>query len=529
MSKRSKVLWLLALCLGWGFDFLFWKKSPGISIPIFTLLSLAVGLFLAWREGLRPARASLVPLFLVIFFSLLSILRQEPLTLFATSLLSLACLALLAHTFLGGRWLAYSLVDYAWGLLQLGFSALTGGLDQMIADRKSSPPQLPAGPSALRQQALPVARGILLASPVLVVFALLLASADPVFSRRLNDIFAIFQIQNLPEYLFRLGYILLLAYLLAGIFLHALTRSQDEHMIGIENTRFSAFLGLTEAAVILGSVDLLFTSFVGIQFRYFFGGNRNISLEGYTYAEYARRGFGELAAVAFFSLLLFWVLSSVTCKGSTGQRRIFSGLGIALVILVAIILVSALQRLLLYEQAYGFTRLRTYTHVFMIWLGLLLAAVALLELTGRMRFFAAASLFAVMGFVVSLSLMNVDGFIARQNVARAQAGAELDIQYLGSLSVDAVPALVEMGISPGLPASIQTQVRASLACQAAQVEAQASPAWQSFRLPVYQARRLLEGSRQAWQAYPTARDEYGRWMVKVEGKEQFCSGMAEEP
>ena len=35
-------------------------------------------------------------------------------------------------------------------------------------------------------------------------------------------------------------------------------------------------------------------------------------------------------------------------------------------------LVSAFKRLLLYEMAYGFTEMRIYPHVFMIWLGLLL-------------------------------------------------------------------------------------------------------------------------------------------------------------
>ena len=53
-------------------------------------------------------------------------------------------------------------------------------------------------------------------------------------------------------------------------------------------------LGLIEVATLLISVDLLFLVFVWIQFAYLFGGQANITLEGYTYAEYARRGFFEL-------------------------------------------------------------------------------------------------------------------------------------------------------------------------------------------------------------------------------------------
>ena len=122
-----------------------------------------------------------------------------------------------------------------------------------------------------------------------------------------------------------------------------------------------------------------------IQFQYFFGGQTNIGVQGYTYAEYARRGFGELVAVAFFSLLLFLGLSAIVKRQNPAQRWVFSGLGLGMVALVGVMLVSAFQRLLLYEAAYGFSRLRMYTHVFMIWLGLLLAVVVVLEILRRER------------------------------------------------------------------------------------------------------------------------------------------------
>lgn len=64
------------------------------------------------------------------------------------------------------------------------------------------------------------------------------------------------------------------------------------------------FLGFVELSIVLGSVVTLFTIFVVMQFQYFFGGHTNINVEGFTYSEYARRGFGELVTVAFFALLM---------------------------------------------------------------------------------------------------------------------------------------------------------------------------------------------------------------------------------
>ena len=171
----------------------------------------------------------------------------------------------------------------------------------------------------------------------------------------------LFKIDNLPEYIFRLVYILIFAYALAGTFLHAAQKS-DEKLE--EKTWVSPFLGFTESTIVLGSVVILFIAFVVVQFQYFFGGQANISIEGYTYSEYARKGFGELVAVAFFSLLLLLGLGAITRRETEIQRRAFSSLGIALVGLLIVMLVAAFQRLVLYEAAYGFSQLRTYTHVF---------------------------------------------------------------------------------------------------------------------------------------------------------------------
>ena len=50
-------------------------------------------------------------------------------------------------------------------------------------------------------------------------------------------------------------------------------------------------LGQIENTIVLSSVNILFF-FVSLGSIYvFFGGEKNISLEGFTYAEYARQGF----------------------------------------------------------------------------------------------------------------------------------------------------------------------------------------------------------------------------------------------
>ncbi len=167
-------------------------------------------------------------------------------------------------------------------------------------------------------------------------------------------------------------------------------------------------------------------------------------------------------------------LGAITRRENESQRRVFSGLGIALVGLVIVMLISAYQRLALYEMAYGFSRLRTYTHVFMIWLGLLLIAVVFLEISRRERAVGLGMVLAALGFIVSLSILNVDSFIVKQNIQReirgvddkafTQGRADLDAQYFLDLSDDAVPSLVSAFQTKSVPVAVKEKIGASLAC-----------------------------------------------------------------
>ena len=93
-----------------------------------------------------------------------------------------------------------------------------------------------------------------------------------------------------------------------------------------------------------------------------------------------------------------------------------------LVGLVWVILTSAFQRLLLYEDVYGFTSLRMYTHIFIPWLGFLLLATIVLQILRREQYFGALLLLTTFGFALTFGIMNIDGLIVRQNVARARSG-----------------------------------------------------------------------------------------------------------
>lgn len=513
-QTRPKYLFLLCLALAWIFDFLFWDKPWGVSFPIFIGSLLSLGLWQAKRLGLRPSRPVWVLAGLAVAFSLVSVFRTEPFTLFVTRTAAVGLLALFAAAFLDRGWLTYNFRDLLAkiiGLLPLGLLAARDIPVEDQGRRKAK-----SGGFA------PVFRGLLLAVPVLLVLGSLLASADAFFSDWLQDLLSFLDFENISEYIFRGFYILVIAVLAFAVYLYAFFKSKTK----TSTLEVSPFLGFTEAVTVLTSVLALFLAFVVIQFRYFFGGAANIlnGPAGLTYAEYARRGFAELVLVAVASLVFFILLSAIT-KRSKSQQSWFSGLGVGLFLLVSVILVSAFQRLFLYEEAYGFTRMRTIPHVFMIWLGLLLLALVVLEVLQRQRNFAIAVLFAMIGFAATFPLINMDAFIAKVNLDRGFAFSSsdrIDSVYLATLSADAMPGLAagyERAIAQS-HSELAATLALAISCNA-EVNGgyEPRPAWQSWNYSYVRAAAIWAEAKQN-SAFPDISPEGG--VVLANGEIHYC-------
>lgn len=442
---------LLALILGWSWDALFYGQALGISVFLFVLLLLAALFSLGGLQRVRPAWRNLWLLVPLLFFAAMVAVRANAFVTFLNIVACLALMGLIAHFYAAG-WIArLGLVGYPLILLQV-----TGNLLVRPAPLVAASVDLPTVQAHSRRNVLPVLRGLLLALPVLLVFTCLLASADLVFAHYLEDVLQLKFLADMLEWLWRGAIILVIAWLLAGGLVYALNRTPtaDETSLAARASRLTwpFALGFVEVTILLVLVDLLFLVFVGIQFAYLFGGQANITVEGFTYAEYARRGFFELVAVSVLTLGLILTLHRLVRSETAWQRVVFKGLSSLMVALGLVILASAFQRLLLYEIAYGYTELRLYSHVFMVWLAATFVWFVV-TLWLRPERFALGLLLTSLGFVVTLNIINPDAFIARQNLAGldtfiaeenqpySRTGDKLDIEYLTTLSDDAVPVL----------------------------------------------------------------------------------------
>ena len=217
------------------------------------------------------------------------------------------------------------------------------------------------------------------------------------------------------------------------------------------------WLGATERLILISAINALLWLFIAVQLSYLFGNVPTIPGSDMTFAEYARRGFGELTIVATLSIVL--ILVSERYGRVDGHARALKALTIALLLAVIIILASAFYRVLLYEAAYGFTVSRLYAQTYMIVLAAALLALAMGVLTvlDTGILFRRVFAVAVIAFAV-LVFWNHEAWIASANIDRYAGTGKLDVEYITrDLSPNAIPVIVaRLGT---LPDPIRTDIR----------------------------------------------------------------------
>ena len=296
-----------------------------------------------------------------------------------------------------------------------------------------------------------VGRGLVIGIPLAVIFAILFASADPIFRRTAADILGFrLDLGDLPG---RALLAVMATWLAAGLVSTAafgLPQVEGASLGAAARSTPALALrsvGGSEALAILLCIDLVVGFFVGLQVAYLFGGVDTLAAIGMTYADYARRGFFELLAAAALAAIVVVVLESMVVRRSAAYLAAL----LTLIALTVVVLASAGQRLALYQDAYGWTELRAYVLAAILTMAVGLVAMAVLVVADRSRWLGHA--FAVIGLValVGLNVAAPAAIVAARNVERVidpsvvppDGHDEVDIAYLAVLPDDAIPVLVD--------------------------------------------------------------------------------------
>ncbi|GAA3659211.1 hypothetical protein GCM10022237_19010 [Nocardioides ginsengisoli] len=192
-------------------------------------------------------------------------------------------------------------------------------------------------------------------------------------------------------------------------------------------------------------VVAMFAVFLVAQATVVFGGHAYLQrTTGLTYAEYVHQGFAQLTVATALTLLVIWAAGRKAPRATAADRLWLRGALGALCVETLVVVASALYRMDVYQQAYGFTRLRLLVDVFEGWLGLLVLAVAAGGIALRGAWLPRFALITGAVGLLGLAAINPDAWIARHNIDRWEQTGKVDWAYLSGLSDDAVPVLAKL-------------------------------------------------------------------------------------
>jgi hypothetical protein len=423
---------ILALAVGGGLVTR-WALGGPLGLGFFVLVAALVAAFAlaGGQESLQQARAARAWVIAALFFAAMVVLRDSPELTRLNVLAVVGLLGLAARDAVAApqrtRLLEFPLsaMEAArgslWGTATMAHEVLAQGLEVK---------QRAPGSTAS------VVRGLALASPVVLVLTALLSSGDEHFHDAVAGITGSVPalVLSATDWVFCT---LAAAALVSGLLTYALRRRPVETPTAERPARRQ--VGATEGLIVLGSVVLVFAAFLGVQAAWLFAQDPSTPGTGLTYATWARKGFGELTVVA---LITWWLveLSRTRVEASGSADVGLRSAGSLVLAQALVLLVSAHERLALYDQVYGYTVTRVFAHAGIAFLGLgLLARLVTLWVarTSSAQWVVASAL----GVLAALNLMNPDAFVVRANLARPSNVVELDWWYLARLSADAAPAL----------------------------------------------------------------------------------------
>lgn len=319
----------------------------------------------------------------------------------------------------------------------------------------------------------PLVRTVGLSALLVLVFGALFASADALFASWVGVLVPDLRVETL---LVR-GFVgaAVAGPTLAGVYV-ALTTPRVERLAlpaGRPVTRRFEWL------VPVGLVLVTFTVFLAAQLTALFGGHDYLRrTTGLTYADYVHQGFGQLTCATVLTLAVIAAAMRKASRESAVDRLLLRVMLGVLCGLTLVVVASALSRMHLYEEAYGFTRLRLLVSVFEGWLGLVVVLVLLAGLTLRGPWVPRASVLAGAGMLLVLAALNPDAYIAERNIERFEQTGKIDWYYLSALSADAAPALTR------LPEDIRH-------CATTGIEVQQDDDWLEWNLGRWRAARAL--------------------------------------
>lgn len=181
------------------------------------------------------------------------------------------------------------------------------------------------------------------------------------------------------------------------------------------------------------------------QLAYFFSAFSGILPEGnFTVADYARRGFFELTAIALINLAIIFTSLIILKKPNPSVKALCTFISIFTMLLS----LTALSKMVLYIKSFAMTELRIITCALILLIFIIFISVIIRIYIPSTQVLKTA-LITAGGILLILGTININSVIAKYNYEAYVGGrvCEIDVEEIYNTGAEGVPYLVKLAES----------------------------------------------------------------------------------
>ena len=419
-----------ALFLSLWQSLLFWKQDLGISVLLFTIPIIWITTKLL-KGNIKNKKALLISIPIIVLSSTYFIF--DNLTFYLINIVLIPILYLIMIIWAISDFQIKSII---YKIILMIFEPLNYIGDVIKTVLKEFNPKEKDEQIGEKKEKNNIFKAVCFTGIIALIVIGLLCSADNEFAKIFSTIFKDINIFNVSELTGRIIIIIIAFFYFAGFFMNMLDKEN-----GLKEFEEEEKIEKKESYTIrmmLTVLNVVYLVFCFTQIKVLFT-EQNIK-----YSEFARKGFFQLMIVSLINIVMILKANNKNLKETEKQEKYKKTMCIVIVIFTLIIIISAFARMTLYQQNYGYTRLRILVDYTLITEIILLIPTIIYILKNKIDLIKTYFVIIITMYCL-VNFINIDKIIMKNNFNRYKETGYIDLNYIMEMNnSDLIEQLLEL-------------------------------------------------------------------------------------
>lgn len=419
-----------ALFLSLWQSLLFWKQDLGISVLLFTIPIIWITTKLL-KGNIKNKKALLISIPIIVLSSTYFIF--DNLTFYLINIVLVPILYLIMVIWAISDFQIKSII---YKIILMIFEPLNYIGDVIRAVLKEFNPKEKDEQIGEKKEKNNIFKAVCFTGTIALIVIGLLCSADNEFAKIFSTIFKDINIFNVSELTGRIIIIIIAFFYFAGFFMNMLDK--ENGLKEFEKDEKAEKKESYTIRMMITVLNLVYLVFCFTQIKVLFT-EQNIK-----YSEFARKGFFQLMIVSLINIVMILKANNKNLKETEKQEKYKKTMCIVMVIFTLIIIISAFARMTLYQQNYGYTRLRILVDYTLITEIILLIPTIIYILKNKIDLIKTYFVIIITMYCL-VNFINIDKIIMKNNFNRYKETGYIDLNYIMEMNnSDLIEQLLEL-------------------------------------------------------------------------------------